>query len=105
MNLGEKIKKRRLELGLTLEKVGNAVGVHKSTIKRWEDGDIRSLGADKLTALANILLVRIEYLLEMTDDPGVITPNTLQLAIADLTPDEAKEVLNFITYVKSRRRK
>lgn len=38
MNIGELINKKRTELGLTLEEVGNAVGVSKSTVKKWEDG-------------------------------------------------------------------
>lgn len=33
MNIGELINKKRTELGLTLEEVGNAVGVSKSTVK------------------------------------------------------------------------
>lgn len=32
MNIGELIHKRRTELDLTLEEVGNAVGVSKSTV-------------------------------------------------------------------------
>ncbi|MBO5415138.1 MAG: helix-turn-helix transcriptional regulator [Clostridia bacterium] len=38
----DKIKERRLELGLTLEEVANAVGVAKSTVKKWESGQIAS---------------------------------------------------------------
>lgn len=104
MTIGEKIKKRRLELGLTLEKVGNAVGAHKSTVKRWEDGNIQTLGMDKLVPLSHVLLVDLSYLLGLTEDPGEQIPNTLQLACADLTPTEAIEVLNYIGYIKSRRK-
>ena len=34
MNIGKIIEERRKELGLTLEEVGNAVGVSKSTVKK-----------------------------------------------------------------------
>ena len=40
MKIGEFIKRRREELGLTLEEVGVAVGVGKSTVKKWETGFI-----------------------------------------------------------------
>ena len=40
MDIGHIINQRRLFLGLTLEDVGNAVGVSKSTVKKWEDGYI-----------------------------------------------------------------
>lgn len=57
MNVGELILKRRNELGLTLEEVGNAVGVSKSTVKKWEDGYISNMRRDKIAQLASILQV------------------------------------------------
>ena len=42
MKINEKIKSRRQELGLTLEEVGNYVGVSKATVQRYEDGEIKS---------------------------------------------------------------
>lgn len=38
--IGNLIYNRRKELGLTLEEVGKAVGVSKSTVKKWENGFI-----------------------------------------------------------------
>ena len=55
MGIGEIINKRRLELNLTLEDVGNAVGVGKSTVKKWESGYISNMKRDKISALAKIL--------------------------------------------------
>lgn len=55
MDIGTIIKNRRLELNLTLEDVGNAVGVGKSTVKKWEDGFISNMKRDKISALAQIL--------------------------------------------------
>lgn len=104
MTTGERIKNRRLALGLTLEKVGNAVGVHKSTVKRWEDGDTQGIGMDKLIAICNVLLVRPEYLIGLSDDPGELAKNAMQIAASDLTPEETNEVINFIGYIKTRRK-
>ena len=53
--IGNKLFKRRKELGLTLEEVGNAVGVGKSTVRKWENGMIKNMGCDKLIALARVL--------------------------------------------------
>lgn len=53
--IANKIKARRVELGLTLEEVGRAVGVGRSTVQRWESGLIKNMGRDKIAALANIL--------------------------------------------------
>ena len=48
MDIGKLINKRRTELELTLEDVGNAVGVSKSTVKKWEDGFISNMKRDKI---------------------------------------------------------
>lgn len=51
MEWKDRIKSRRLDLGLTLEKVAQAVGVSAATISRWERGEISSLNADKVACL------------------------------------------------------
>ena len=53
--IANKIKARRIELGLTLEDVAQAVGVGRSTVQRWESGLIKNMGRDKIAALAKIL--------------------------------------------------
>ena len=53
--IGKKMYMRRKELGLTLEEVGDAVGVGKSTVRRWENGMIKNMGRDKIAALARVL--------------------------------------------------
>ena len=53
--IANKIRTRRLELGLTLEDVGKAVGVGRSTVRKWETGMIKNMGRDKIAALAAVL--------------------------------------------------
>lgn len=38
MQIGERIKRRRTELGLTLQGVGQRVGVSKNAVHLWERG-------------------------------------------------------------------
>ena len=57
MNIGELIRNRRIELKLTLEEVGNMVGVSKSTVKKWEDGYISNMKRDKIALLAKALQI------------------------------------------------
>lgn len=54
-SIGAMIKDKRLALGLTLEEVGDAVGVGKSTVRKWENGMIKNMGRDKVAALAKVL--------------------------------------------------
>lgn len=55
--IGKKLAARRKELGLTLEEVGRAVGVGKSTVQRWESGMIKNMGRDKIALLAKVLQI------------------------------------------------
>lgn len=70
-NIGAMIHAKRKELGLTLEEVGNAVGVGKSTVRKWENGMIKNMGRDKVAALAKALdlnpalLIQSDYADEM----------------------------------------
>jgi len=58
-----KIKSRRLQLGLTLEDVAKAVGVSAPTIQRYESGEIKNVGKDKIKALADALQVTPTFLM------------------------------------------
>jgi len=42
------LKQRREKLGLTLEEVGQYVGVGKSTVRKWENGVINKMDRDKI---------------------------------------------------------
>ena len=49
------LKEKRLEKNMTLEQVGNLVGVGKSTVRKWENGMIENMGRDKIVALSKAL--------------------------------------------------
>ena len=69
MTFGEKIKKLRIERGMTLEQVGDIVGVGKSTVRKWESGQIANMRLDKIALLAKALGVTPGYLMGWEDDP------------------------------------
>ena len=55
MELGENIKKLRNEKGMTLEELGDKVGVSKSTVRKWENGIIANMRRDKISKVAEAL--------------------------------------------------
>lgn len=75
MDMGEKIKSLREQHGMTLEELGNKVGVGKSTVRKWETGMIANMRRDKISKIANALGVDPSYLMgwepEQTS-PGMI---------------------------------
>ena len=65
--IANKIKARRQELGLTLEDVARAVGVGRSTVRKWETGMIKNMGRDKIAALAKVLQISPVELVPLPD--------------------------------------
>ncbi len=63
MTINEMIKKRRLDLGLTLEEVAEHVGVGKGTVQKWETGSIKNMRRDKMALLAEVLKIPPTFLL------------------------------------------
>lgn len=54
-DIGKMIKDKRLERHMTLEELGNMVGVGKSTVRKWENGMIQNMRRDKIEKLARAL--------------------------------------------------
>ena len=55
MTIGELIQYQRKKLNFTLEDVGRVCNVPRSTVYRWEQGQIRKIARDKQEALCNML--------------------------------------------------
>ena len=68
MTFGEKIKTLRQSHGMTLEQVGEMVGVGKSTVRKWETGDIANMRRDKIALLAQALGVSPGFLMGWDED-------------------------------------
>lgn len=67
MELKDKLKQRRLELGLTLEDVARIVSVSAATISRWESGDIANMRRDKIVMLSQALQVSPSFIMEWNE--------------------------------------
>ena len=61
--IGVELRKRREELGLTCEKVAENCGVSKSTVSRWETGDIESIKRGHIYLLSKCLFLPVETIL------------------------------------------
>ena len=69
------MRTRRQELGLTLEEVGDYVGVGKSTVRKWEHGDIENMKRDKIALLSKIL--KLSPLTFITGEVEYGTPDNI----------------------------
>lgn len=104
MILAERLKARRLELGLTTVDVARAVGVSRSTVGRWENGDITNMKDDKIKVLADALGVSPSYLMGWSDDKArSAEEHDLVRACEGLSDQERSSVLNYISFLKLQR--
>lgn len=77
--VGERIKKRRLEMGLTQEQLGGRIGLSSNAIAGYET-DRREPNLEKLIQLAYALDVTPDYLLGIDYQPSVIYKKLLESA-------------------------
>ena len=78
--MSRKIKKLRLEQGMTLEQVAAIVGVGKSTVRKWETGMIANMRRDKIALLAQALGTTPAYLMGWKEEKQPSTsPNEQEL--------------------------
>ena len=93
-DIGKLIKERRLQLGLTLEDVGEKVGVGKSTVRKWEEGMIKSIRSDKLEALANVLQISpVDLITDKKPSFAKLTSDLVAKNVAFVeTPDKRPEI-------------
>ncbi len=69
-NIGERIKRNRLQKSYTLDFLSQKIGTSKQTIHRYETGIILNIPSDKIEALAEALDVTPAYLMGWEDLPG-----------------------------------
>lgn len=63
MNIGQRIKQRRKELKMSADELGKRLGKDRSTIYRYEKGDIENLPLDILEPIAAALQTTPQYLM------------------------------------------
>ena len=74
MGIGTRIKKLRKQAKLTQPELAEKIGVHETTIRRWEQEKDRGPDGKTVTLLAEVLNTTPEYLLTETAWDSVDMP-------------------------------
>ena len=112
MEIGQKIKKARLERGLTQQELGNIVGVQKSAIAKYENGRVVNIKRSTLQKIAKALEIRPSELM-FDESPKetaslhvrILTDHELMRAIKEyhgLSEDKQKLVRDIIHSFKDK---
>lgn len=109
MNVGDRIKHRRKELGINADDLANSTGISRATVFRYENGDIEKMPAITLEKIAKKLRTSPAYLMGWTETDDVEEENPADVLAAhiddDVTDDEMEEILEYIKYRRQRRKK
>ena len=90
MELGLKIKKARIEKGLTQQELGDIVGVQKSAIAKYENGRVVNIKRSTMQKIASALNIRpSELIFEQSPE------DTADLHVKILTDFELMDVLRY----------
>lgn len=104
MEVKDIIKSKRLELGLTMKQVADAVGVSEATISRWESGDIANMRRDRIFALAKKL--GISPLTIMGEEPKPVGYDFLKQfvdIVSTMSEEEKQDLKNYMNFIISKR--
>lgn len=94
MNVGDRIKQRRLKLGLTVDDLADKIGKSRATIYRYENGDIESMPTVILEPLAKALDTTPADLMGW-DDSRITSNSAAMKNICCKTKDETELVLAY----------
>lgn len=118
MNMGNRIKQRRLELKMSADSLAQMIGKDRSTVYRYEAGSIDKVGSDILVTLASALKTTPSYLmgLEQAEEHTLATflaSDGMQirhmaawyreLGNVEFTDEENAEIIAFAKYLVHKR--
>ena len=103
MTIGDRIKHLRTQYNMTLEDVASYINVKRSTVYRYEIGEVTNIPSDKIEAIARMFSVSPAYLMGWTDDDSpshifapALSPNSedFRKIIMFMTPDDYKTIMD-----------
>ena len=99
MNVGDLIKKTRIEKGLTQEMLAEKVGVKKSAVAKWENGRVSEIKRSNLKNLADALGLNPNELFgehvtkKPTIDDGLTESQRKLIDFAKTVPEDKAEMI------------
>lgn len=120
--LGDRIKNLRINNKMTLEEVGEKIGVSKQTLYKYENNIITNIPSDKIEGLAKIFNISPAVIMGWDKDDEqyyqdkeaaeyaemLRTRPEMRLlfsASRGISKEEMQEAVNYIEYIKSRNKK
>lgn len=106
MTIGERIKGKREELGLTQEELGRLCGTTKQTIFKYETGVVTNIPLDRLDIIADSLQTTTAYLMgwekeKPTAGQGDGPKERAHRLVDQIPEDKLQQALSYLQYLNS----
>lgn len=106
MTIGERIKAKREELGMTQEELGRLCGTTKQTIFKYETGVVTNIPLDRLGVVADSLQTTTAYLMGWEKEKPTAGqgdgPKVRAHRLVDQIPeDKLQQALSYLQYLSS----
>ena len=103
MELGDKIKKLRLERGMTQEELAAKLKTTKQTIGKYETGIVTNLPLNRIKELADALDASPAYLIGWEAKGVDDRVSDLAALTEDFTQEELESLASYAEFLKSKR--
>ena len=115
MEIKDLIKSRRIELGMTMKELGDAVGVSEATISRYESGQIANMKRTTIIALSKVLGIPTARFIDCGDEEPAnntttqnnsYVPETIAAHFEgkEFSEEDLSDIARFIDFVASKKR-
>jgi transcriptional regulator with XRE-family HTH domain len=121
-NKGDRIKNLRINNKMTLEEVGEKIGVSKQTLYKYENNIITNIPSDKIEGLAKVFNISPAVIMgwDKDDEPYYQDKEAAEYAemlrtrpemrllfsaSRGISKEEMQEAVNYIEFIKSRNKK
>ena len=104
LDIMNRMKQRREELGMSYQALSDKVGISKSTLQRYETGSIKNMPVDKLEEISDALRVSPAYLMGWEEPAAVPTTIAAHFSGDEYTESELNEIRQFAEFVKNKRK-
>ena len=96
--IGDIIRQKRTEAGLTQAELGAKLGVGKTAVAKWEAGKVKNLKRESLQQIGTILDVSPLVLLGFKKEQP---EKTITIHESEFTPEQFFQIEQFINFIKS----
>lgn len=104
LECSKRLKQCREENNFTLEDVGSKIGVHKSTVLRWENGEVGKIKTPIMKELADLYNVNVVWLMGY-EAPKELYDKKILIDVTGLSDDDIDYLKMQIQYLKRKNQK